>query len=87
MANRVVPREHLEEGRMGLANKLALNDPIAFKLSKAAVNQAMDIMGQPAAAKFCYYMDRPAMPYTQKIKPEDLKRTGRRLERQVLWRR
>jgi enoyl-CoA hydratase len=72
MVNRVVPREHLEEETMALAKKLALNDPIALKLSKAAVNQAMDIMGQTAAAKLCYYMDRLSAAYTQKIKPEDL---------------
>jgi len=51
MVNRVVPRDHLEEETIRLAKRVALNEPIALRLSKLSVNQAADIMGQSAAVK------------------------------------
>ncbi len=51
MVNRVVPRERLEEETMRLARRIALNEPLALRLSKMSVNQAVDIMGQSTAVK------------------------------------
>jgi enoyl-CoA hydratase len=51
MVNRVVPRESLEEATLWLARRVALNDPVALKLSKMSINQAADIMGQSAAVR------------------------------------
>jgi len=51
MVNRVVPRECLEEETIRLAKRIAFNEPIALRLSKLSVNQAVDIMGQSAAVK------------------------------------
>jgi enoyl-CoA hydratase len=51
MVNHVVPRDELEEATMWLANRVALNDLYALKVSKMSVNQAMDIMGLSAAVR------------------------------------
>jgi len=51
MVNRVVATEKLEEATLWLANRIALNDLLALKLSKMSLNQAADIMGQSAAVR------------------------------------
>ena len=51
MVNRVIPKEKLEEETMKLARRIALNEPIALKLSKMSINQAWDIMGQSTAVR------------------------------------
>jgi enoyl-CoA hydratase len=57
MVNKVVPRESLEEETVKLAKRIALNDPLALRMSKATINNAVDIMGQTAAARYSYFMD------------------------------
>jgi enoyl-CoA hydratase len=70
LANRVVPRESLEEETINLAKRIALNEPLALRLSKAAVNNAVDIMGQTAAARACYFMDALGNAYMRQSRPE-----------------
>lgn len=45
LVNRVVPIEKLEEETMTLAQRIALQDPFALRLSKASLNQLQDEMG------------------------------------------
>ena len=45
LVNRVVPRVDLVEETMKLAQRIALQDPFALRLSKASVNQLQDQMG------------------------------------------
>lgn len=45
LVNRVVPIEKLEEETMALAQRIALQDPFALRLSKASLNQVQDEMG------------------------------------------
>lgn len=73
MVNRVVPREHLEKETIKLANRIALNEPMALKLSKASVNLAVDIMGQTAATEASYYIDTLARAYMERNRPEGTK--------------
>jgi 1,4-dihydroxy-2-naphthoyl-CoA synthase len=66
----VVPRKSLEEETVKLAKRIALNEPLALRLSKAAVNNAVDIMGQTAAARACFFMDALGNAYVRQSKPE-----------------
>jgi len=43
--NRVVPRAQLMEETLALANRIALNDPFALRMSKFSINQAQDMQG------------------------------------------
>jgi enoyl-CoA hydratase len=70
LINRVVPRKSLEEETVKLAKRIALNEPLALRLSKAAVNNAVDIMGQTAAARACFFMDALGNAYVRQSKPE-----------------
>ena len=45
LVNRVVSRDKLEEETMELAQRIALQDPFALRLSKASLNQVQDQMG------------------------------------------
>jgi len=45
LVNRVVPREKLQEETMILAQRIAMQDPFALRLSKASLNQLQDQMG------------------------------------------
>jgi len=45
LVNRVVPRASLADETMALAQRIALNDPFALRMSKFSVNQAMDTQG------------------------------------------
>ena len=45
LVNRVVPGEDLETETMKLAERIALQDPFALRLSKASLNQVQDQMG------------------------------------------
>jgi enoyl-CoA hydratase len=56
MINKVVPREKLEEETVKLAKRIALNEPLALRLSKTSINQAADIMGQSAVMKASFHM-------------------------------
>jgi enoyl-CoA hydratase len=56
MVNRVVPVEQLEESVMALANQIAEMHPFALAMSKRAVNQTLDIMGQYSALQSVFDM-------------------------------
>ena len=45
LVNRVVPGQDLETETMKLAERIALQDPFALRLSKASLNQVQDQMG------------------------------------------
>ena len=45
LVNRVVPGKDLESETMKLAERIALQDPFALRLSKASLNQVQDQMG------------------------------------------
>ena len=49
LVNRVVPRESLEEETMKLAQRIALQEPFALRISKFSVNQMQDEMGYRSA--------------------------------------
>ncbi|MFC0282961.1 enoyl-CoA hydratase [Camelimonas abortus] len=49
MVNHVVPREQLRAFTLDLARRIAAKPAFALKLTKEAVNGALDIMGQQAA--------------------------------------
>ncbi len=45
LVNRVVPRESLDDETMKLAQRIALQEPFALRISKFSVNQMQDEMG------------------------------------------
>ena len=45
LVNRVVPLDRLEEETMALAQRIALQDPFALRISKFSVNQMQDALG------------------------------------------
>ncbi len=45
LANKVVPREKLEEETQALAERIARSDPLTLRLTKQSINQAQDAMG------------------------------------------
>jgi enoyl-CoA hydratase len=49
MVNRVIPRDHLEEATLTLANEIAQMHPHALLMAKRAVNQSLDAQGQHQA--------------------------------------
>lgn len=49
MVNRVVPREELEKQTLDLALKIASKPVFGVQLTKQAINQSLDIMGQQSA--------------------------------------
>lgn len=70
IVNRAVPRDQLETETMALAKKIALNDPVALRLSKVSLNQAADVMGQSAAMKAAFHMWALTSGFNVNIKPE-----------------
>ena len=49
LVNRVVPRDHLDEATMELADQIAKNEPFVVQTTKRAVNRALDVAGFRAA--------------------------------------
>ena len=49
LVNRAVPADMLEQETMALAQRIALQDPFALRISKFSVNQTQDEMGYRAA--------------------------------------
>ena len=52
LVNRVVPREDLDDETMYLARRVALNPTISLQVTKDAINNALDEMGQRQALKY-----------------------------------
>ncbi len=49
MVNRVVPREALEQSALDLAHRIASKPAFGVQITKQAINQTLDIMGQQSA--------------------------------------
>jgi enoyl-CoA hydratase len=60
MVNRVVPRNQLIEVTFELARKIAAKPMFALRLTKEAVNQAVDVQGQQTAIKSAFVMHQLA---------------------------
>jgi enoyl-CoA hydratase len=60
MVNHVVPRDDLTEFTMALARKIASKPMFALRLTKEAVNQAIDAQGQPGAIKAAFALHQLA---------------------------
>ncbi len=45
LANKVVPREKLDEETMALAQRISMQDPLAVRLAKTSINMAQDEAG------------------------------------------
>jgi len=81
--NRVVPGDKLEEETMALAQRIALNDPLALRMAKQSVNLAQDEAGYRASilSGFQAYMasvgyrretgDEPGMSGTERARARD----------------
>jgi enoyl-CoA hydratase len=54
MVNQVVPRADLAAAALATAQKIATRPAFALKLAKAAVNGAVDAMGQPEALRHAF---------------------------------
>jgi enoyl-CoA hydratase len=67
LVNRVVPREALAETTLGLAQRIALQDPYALKLAKASVNETMDIQGHRRAAEAAFKNYMLTIPHRQAL--------------------
>lgn len=65
--NRVVPREKLEEETLGLAQRIALQNPFMLKLAKRVVNEALDIMGQRQALRSAFYAHQLAHAHFREV--------------------
>lgn len=60
MVNHVVPRAELSDFTMELARKIAAKPMFALRLTKEAVNQAIDAQGQPGAIKLAFALHQLA---------------------------
>lgn len=60
MVNHVVPRAELSDFTMGLARRIAAQPMFALRLTKEAVNQAVDVQGQPAAIRAAFSLHQLA---------------------------
>ncbi|WP_236792348.1 enoyl-CoA hydratase [Amycolatopsis sp. GM8] len=54
MVNHVVPRAELTEFALSLARRIAAQPMFALRLAKEAVNQAVDVQGQPSAIRAAF---------------------------------
>lgn len=60
MVNQVVPRAELTGYTMGLARRIAAKPMFALRLTKEAVNQAVDVQGQPSAIRAAFSLHQLA---------------------------
>ncbi len=63
LVNRVVPLERLEEETMALAQRIALQDPFALRMSKFSVNQMQDEMGYRSGITGAFQMHTLSLAY------------------------
>jgi enoyl-CoA hydratase len=67
MVNRVVPRDDLEQHVLELAQRIARKPMMALKLTKQAVNQAQDAMGQPQALEAAFSLHQLAHSHNVQV--------------------
>ena len=63
LVNRVVPADKLDEETMALAQRIALQDPFAVRISKYSVNQMQDEMGFRAGVKSAFQTHALSVAY------------------------
>ena len=63
LVNRVVPRESLAEETMILAQRIALQEPFALRISKFSVNQMQDEMGFRSAMNSAFQTHALSIAY------------------------
>jgi enoyl-CoA hydratase len=73
MVNHVVPREEIEVFTLSMATKIAEKPLFALKLTKKAVNQTLDTMGQQTAINMVFDLHQLCHSHNEKIhgKPID----------------
>lgn len=60
MVNHVVPRDRLQDFTLELAGRIAAQPMFALRLTKEAVNQAIDVQGQPSAIRAAFSLHQLA---------------------------
>ncbi len=85
MVNKVVPRKKLEEETIKLAKRIALNEPLALRLSKASINQAADIMGHSAAIRASFHMVALGSAYRRQNSSNSIQGVGWSREKNKLF--
>ena len=63
LVNRVAPPDELEEETMALAQRIALQDPFALRISKFSVNQMQDEMGFRAGISSAFQTHALSLAY------------------------
>ena len=63
LVNRVVPADRLQEETMALAQRIALQDPFAVRISKYSVNQMQDEMGFRSGVKSAFQTHALSVAY------------------------
>ena len=67
MVNHVIPREDIEAFTLELAEKIAAKPLFALKLTKKAVNQTMDMMGQQQALDAVFDLHQLCHIHNEKV--------------------
>ena len=67
LVNRVVPKDKLDEETMALAQRIALQDPFALRLSKFSINQMQDEMGFRAGVSSAFQSHALSVAYRRDI--------------------
>jgi len=57
LVNRVVPADELMDAAFAMAGEIAVNDPVAVRLTKKALNRSMDIAGMKMALREALEID------------------------------
>ncbi len=69
LVNRVVPNAKLEEETLGLARKIAKQNPFLLKLAKKMVNDQLDMMGQRQGMQMGFYLHQFAHGHWAQVGP------------------
>ena len=81
LVNRVVPRDKLEEETMSLAQRIALQDPFALRISKFSVNRMQDEMGYRSAVTAAFQTHALSVAYRRERDGDDVFERGLGAER------
>ena len=71
LVNRVVPSDKLTEETMALAQRIALQDPFALRISKYSVNQMQDEMGFRSGVKSAFQTHALSVAYRRELADAD----------------
>ena len=81
LVNRVVPRDKLEEETMSLAQRIAMQDPFALRISKFSVNRMQDEMGYRSAVTAAFQTHALSVAYRRERDGPDAFERGLGAER------